>query len=155
MQKKGVSPIIATILLIAFTLALAGLVASWASSFSTGELQKGTECAGAVELSSLKFSGTVVSLKIRNAGTVALTGLKANIEYVAPELSKTYSNLDMTGTQAPAVGTITTATAVSVAPGSIDFFVYNTSNTARPKSVEIIASNCLKYPVNLPFPHEI
>jgi flagellin-like protein len=39
-QKKGVSPLIATVLLIAFAVALGAVVMNWGKSFTTGQMQQ-------------------------------------------------------------------------------------------------------------------
>ena len=36
-NKKGVSPLIATVLLIAVTMAIAGVMATWATTFTAGK----------------------------------------------------------------------------------------------------------------------
>ena len=45
--RKGVSPLIATIILIAFTLVVAGLVAGWVTQFATQQRETFSQCAEA------------------------------------------------------------------------------------------------------------
>lgn len=42
MKKKGISPLIATVLILGFTVALAAIIMTWGTSFTKG-IQKGTE----------------------------------------------------------------------------------------------------------------
>ena len=64
--KKGMSPLIATILLMAFAVALGGMIMNWSSSLPTG----GADCAE-LKLSIDAFcrEGNQVKLGLRNIGT--------------------------------------------------------------------------------------
>jgi len=82
---KGVSPLIATVLLIAFTVAAAGIISSWLQGFTrsttntvTSQSQSELTCSYAgISLSSLKYSASDFSLsgKVENTGKVGIGGI--------------------------------------------------------------------------------
>jgi len=86
---KGVSPLIATVLLIAFTVAAAGIISGWLQGFTrsttntvTSQSQNELICSYAgISLSSLKYSATDFSLsgKIENTGKVGIGGITMQI----------------------------------------------------------------------------
>lgn len=88
---KGISPLIASVLLIGFTVAVAGLVSVWLTSFTrttTGTISdQGTEqvvCSfGGVGLSSLVFRDTSKNLtgNIENTGTVNIGEITLQLLY--------------------------------------------------------------------------
>jgi len=142
MRFKGISPLIATVLLIAITMAIAGVMASWATQFSSGRLAStdtDTNCIGAVDISSLKFDNGLISLKIRNIGNLNLTGLKANLEYT-----------DVTKNRADVVLKDYNITD-PLPEGSTTFLIYNTSDPTTPEKIEVVAANCKNYPASLSF----
>jgi len=79
---KGISPLVATVLLIAFTIGVGGLISVWISGFTqtsskivSKEGEKGLICSnGAIDLSTLRYcSGTNnISGIIKNNGRIAL-----------------------------------------------------------------------------------
>lgn len=88
---KGISPLIATVLLIAFTVAVAGIVSLWVTSFAKTATQQ-TEnksltqitCAyGAISLSDVNFCGTrgEVSGRLSNKGQIALNSIRVQVIY--------------------------------------------------------------------------
>lgn len=142
LSAKGVSPLIAAVLLIAVTMAIAGVMATWATTFTAGKVEEaniGADCIGAIDISSLTFSNTTVSVKIRNvAERINLTNIKASIEYTDATKNKEINIGDYN-----ASGTL--------APGSTTWLIYNTGSAAKPQKIEMLASNCLKYPAALFF----
>ena len=89
---KGISPLIATVLLIAFTMAIAGIMATWATSFVQAKItetenQSQAVCPGAnlraseAILDNTTKRGTVI---VENLGTVALTNFKGYVFYEDP-----------------------------------------------------------------------
>ncbi len=96
-NKKGVSPLIATVLLIAFTVALGAVVMNWGRTYveETAEFsrQKSTteiKCSTDVKLEFLKIKGVekicfnetttgVLNFTIENAGVLEIFGLQVNI----------------------------------------------------------------------------
>jgi flagellin-like protein len=139
---KGISPLIASVLLIAFTMAIAGIMATWATTFSRERLTGAGEeadCIGALDLSSLSFSNGVVTVKIRNvSNNLNLTGLKAYLEYTSSAKNKEYSLKDYNVTD-------------SLPPASTAFFIVDTGDATKPKQIEISAANCAKEPSILLF----
>ncbi len=138
---KGVSPLIASVLLIAVTMAIAGVMATWATSFTATKISEssaGADCIGALDISSLSFSNTTISLKIRNvAERINMTNLKASIDY--------------DGTQSTDIDIKNYNASDPLPPGSATWLVYNTGSTTKPQKIEIRAGNCIKYPAVLYF----
>lgn len=131
--KKGISPLIAAVLLIAFTMTIAGILATWATTFSKERLATSTiegQCLGAIDLTSLSFQNSVVSARIRNvAQSVNLTGLKASIEYANALKNKEYV-LKNYGVPDP------------LDPSSTAFITINTTESAKPLSIDVVSANC-------------
>jgi len=140
--RKGISPLIAAVLLIAFTMAIAGIMATWATTFSREQLITATEeagCIGALDISSLTFSNTTVTLKIRNVGdNINLTGLEATLEYEDARKNKQYVLRDYN-------------VADPLGSGKTTFFIVDTQDTAKPKSIEVTSATCSKQPSLLLF----
>jgi len=72
-RKKGLSPLIAAVILIAATMIIAGILAAWASKFVSEELERaavvsgGAECFGAkFELRSGTYSDRTLTLILDN-----------------------------------------------------------------------------------------
>lgn len=142
-RKKGISPLIASVLLIAFTMAIAGIMATWATNFSReklAETNSEADCVAALDISQLEFhaDGTV-SVKIQNLSKrLNLTGLRAIVEYEDTTKNKQYllSNYNISD---------------PLEPTSIAFFSVNTGITEKPKQLEVVSSNCPKQTPNLDF----
>lgn len=141
-SKKGVSPLIAAVLLIAVTMTIAGVMATWATTFTAGKVQEassGAECIGSIDISSLSFSNTTISLKIRNvAERINLTGIKASVEYTDVTRNREISIKDYNASDPLQMGAST-------------WLIYNTGSTIKPNKIEILALNCVKYPAVLQF----
>ncbi len=141
-MRKGISPLIAAVLLIAVTMAIAGIMASWATTFSTGRLTKTDQeanCIGALDISSLKFDNGTITLKIRNIGSINMTMLKANIEYGDATKNKLDILLKNQNVTDP------------LGPGSTSFLIYKSNETSTPDKIEIFSDNCKSYPASLLF----
>lgn len=86
---KGISPLIATVLLIAFTIAVGGLISIWLTGFTQTTTQSvGNQAAnqitcsnGGLTLSSLSYCGGYLSGKITNVGTVSLGNLSMTVTF--------------------------------------------------------------------------
>ncbi len=139
---KGVSPLIATVLLIAFTMVIAGIMAAWANTFSAQRLASATaaaDCLGVLDLSSLSFNNGTISVKIRNtSGYMNLTDLKATVEYGDVTKNKVYTLKDYNVTD-------------PLPPVTATFFVVSTGNTAKPDKIEVVATNCPQEIISLKF----
>ncbi len=129
-------------LLIAVTMAIAGVMATWATTFTAGKVEEaniGADCIGAIDISSLTFTNTTVTVKIRNvAERFNLTNIKASVEYTDFTKNKEISIRDYNATD-------------PLSPGSTTWLIYNTGSTAKPNKIEILALNCIKYPSTLFF----
>lgn len=142
MGFKGVSPLIAAVLLIAVTMAIAGVMATWATTFTAGKVDEanvGADCIGAIDISSLTFNNGTVSVKIRNvAERINLTIIRASVEYGDASKNKEIliSNYNATD---------------PLSPGTTTWLIYNTGSNTKPQKLEVLASNCLKYPATLFF----
>jgi len=101
---KGVSPLIATILLIAFTLSVAGIVSIWLTGFArTSTETVGKESStqlicsyGGIALSNLKFSNNRLSGSIENTRTIILGNITIQVLYTnasSPQTEKLYVSL--------------------------------------------------------------
>ncbi|MFH1182626.1 MAG: archaellin/type IV pilin N-terminal domain-containing protein [Candidatus Woesearchaeota archaeon] len=113
-QKKGVSPLIATVLLIAFAVALGAVVMNWGKSFAIGTMDKvqdksdqDTTCSGDVSLNVVKLAdGTLqmcyggggtegyIFFIIENTGRVAIN----QIDMQVIGSSDVYANTTLNGT---------------------------------------------------------
>ena len=99
MALKGISPLIAVIMLIAFTMVVSGVLASWATQFVRTELQKCTNAGIWIERASFAYTNQsaglgTLTLQITNTGTVDLTGftITMNYENGTIMLNKNYAN---------------------------------------------------------------
>lgn len=101
-MKKGISPIIATVLMIAFTVAVAGILSGWLTAFTTTSTQtvksqSDTEltCSyGGISIGSLRFSGGYLSGNVDNTRTVSLGGITVQIIFT----NKTIQNVKLCST---------------------------------------------------------
>jgi flagellin-like protein len=90
---KGISPIIAAVLLIAFTIVIGSILLLWSRGFveqplvETGEkAEKEVECAyGFLELSNLEYCNETLKGSIFNKGTIKLKNITIHIVYPAPQ----------------------------------------------------------------------
>jgi flagellin-like protein len=86
-MKKGISTIIASVLMIAFTVAVAGILSGWLTSFTTSSTQtvksqsdiELTCSYGGISLKSLKYSNNNMSGYIDNTRQISLGGITLQI----------------------------------------------------------------------------
>ncbi len=116
MQKRGVSPLIAVVLLVGFTVALAVLIFNWTSIFSSN-LQRGVQ-EGAKEGIACSFTnlpiirnacddGTTLQLTVENPGEINMQQLKVRITG-----SNVNKNADVAGISPFGVAPFSVASAV-------------------------------------------
>ncbi len=133
---KGISPLIATVILIALTMAIAGIMAAFATQITTSrvaESQAKANCLGILDLSSVSFQNTTLSIKVTNQNDKQnLTGFLADIEYGDPQKSKSHSNIQMKNYNF----------SDPLQPSTTDWFIYNSGDTTTPKSIFVFATNC-------------
>lgn len=103
-MKKGVSPFLATVLLIAFAISVAAVFGGWLSSFTqttTEEVQEHSEkrvtCSyGGIALEDLEYNKTIANFsgKIENTDIIVLGNIDFEIFYT--DASRTKLDLNMT-----------------------------------------------------------
>ena len=84
MLNKGISPFIAVILLIAFTVGVSGIISTWLSGYaqttstlvSNQSITEITCTYGGVSLKNLKYSAGNISGTIENTGTISLNAVQ-------------------------------------------------------------------------------
>jgi len=142
-NRKGISPLIAAVLLIAFTMAIAGIMATWATQFSTQKIEQSSaeaECIGILDIGSLSFNNGVISVRVKNlADRINLTDMSAVVEYQDATKNKQYNIRDYNATD-------------PLSPGGVTFFVVNTADSAKPLKMQVFSSNCKRNPAELRFP---
>ena len=139
---KGVSPLIATVLLIAVTMTIAGVVAMWSSTFTSGKIAETEQnvskiCIGAnMKISEAVISNNVGYFKIENIGTTVLSGFNAYLYYSNPALDE-----ELDPTKCFVVGTSTTLANLTIHPGGV-YTINFTNSSGSPQRIRVSAVNC-------------
>jgi len=102
-MNKGVSPLIATVLLIAFTIAVGGIISVWLTSFTTTTTQtvgKQSEAqiicgTGGIQLSNVGFCSPILSGYITNTGSISLGNLTFTVLYNDNTREMFYANYNV------------------------------------------------------------
>lgn len=151
--RKGISPLIAAVLLIVFTMTIAGFMATWATQLTEGNLgsaETGASCIGALDVSSISFATNQtdkkndppdgnVTFRLRNIGNdIELSGLTADLIYADSSKSSAHSNIDLSdyGATDP------------LTEGTTTWIIYNTSDLEKPQTLSVWSSNCPEYVVD-------
>ncbi|MEM4326510.1 MAG: archaellin/type IV pilin N-terminal domain-containing protein [Candidatus Pacearchaeota archaeon] len=85
---KGISPLVAAVLLIAITMTIAGMLAYWATSFTKSGLPTNVtevQCIGAnIRVYDCKYNATLsrADIILQNIGSVDLSNITVNIQYL-------------------------------------------------------------------------
>ncbi|MEM5773141.1 MAG: archaellin/type IV pilin N-terminal domain-containing protein [Candidatus Aenigmatarchaeota archaeon] len=95
---KGISPLIATVLLIALTVAVAGIVGTWLFGFTRTSTQTVQQQAnieiicgnGGISLSDVCYSNGYLAGYMRNTGTITLGNITINILYTNGSVQRYY-----------------------------------------------------------------
>lgn len=136
-NMKGISPLIAAVLLIAFTMTIAGILATWANSFTRDRLATSStegQCLGAIDVTSLSFDSTNITATVRNVGDIVnLTDMRVIVEYTDKTKNKEYI-LSNYGFPNP------------LNPSATGFLSVNTTDTTKPLSVNIVSRTCPRNP---------
>ncbi len=138
MTMKGVSPLIAAVMLIFITMIIAGIMATWSTSLFRAQTSE-LECLGALSVDYPSFNAGVVDVKIKNTDDkVELTGLRVYLEYSNSSKNKDYlaSTYGITD---------------PLTPASVDWFRVDTGDTTVPVSIEVMALSCPKGSVSVNF----
>jgi len=81
-KPKGISPLVAVIMLIAFTMIIAGILAGWATRFASEQRANLELCVRAnMIIRSASYANNNVTLMLYNAGTVPLRGFNVQVTY--------------------------------------------------------------------------
>lgn len=83
-NRKGISPLIAVIMLIAFTMIVAGILAGWATQFVTQSRDELQYCARAqllIQRAYYENSTNELTLALFNTGDVPLNGFHITLTY--------------------------------------------------------------------------
>jgi flagellin-like protein len=99
-KSKGISPLVAVIMLIAFTMIVAGILAGWATRFATEQRSMLERCVRANLVIKKAIYDNIngnLSLMLYNAGTVPLNDFQVQVTYDenGPPLPSTW-NIDAT-----------------------------------------------------------
>ena len=130
-MRKGLSLLVATILLVAFTSIIASFLFSWSKIFSTSTLETAQQCSPAYSIESLSILNTNISITLYNPNSyTAFTGLRATLLY--RDSSKNIQNINLSayGAKDP----METADITSV--------VIDTPYDEKPERVLISSKNC-------------
>jgi flagellin-like protein len=114
---KGISPLVATVLLIAFVVSVGGLVAAWTTSFTKDTTQLVADQSklqitcqyGKLNLKNLQFASTPVKLSgiIENNGLIALGNLTLTVIYQNASSQRIQLCSDPTGAASCSSGNLT------------------------------------------------
>ncbi len=128
-MAKGISELIATVLLIAVAVIVAMVMLNWSNFFSENRLDEsriGIRCMDAIDLSQPLFSNTTINVTISNTNNrISLMGLKARITY-ENDIERVFGNL----------------TNSSIMPREVANVLIDTGNAEKPIKIEVTASNC-------------
>lgn len=136
MERKGISPLIATVLLIAFTMAIAGIMATWATSFvnvkmSEADNASAATCTGILNVDARIYQGKGFAIVDIASSTTGLTSWKGYLYYDDPSKNKDAGLSD---------------TDISLRTGdtwTFNFTAPNFTNTSSaPKSLKLSSGNC-------------
>jgi flagellin-like protein len=95
-KEKGISPLVAVIMLIAFTMIVAGILAGWATRFATEQRSMLEKCVRSNIVIKKAVYDTVdenISLMLYNAGTVPLKDFQVQVTFdeSGPEMPVTWN----------------------------------------------------------------
>jgi flagellin-like protein len=125
---KGISPLIASVVLIAVTLAIAGVLTTWLWGYfpqQTTTIQLRTECMGALSAEPATFSNGITKVIVRNMkSSINLTDLRA-FWYIG-------------GVPTPSP----TSYATNQSLGPFEAIQLTLPTGQKPEKVEIWATNC-------------
>ncbi|MEM5825862.1 MAG: archaellin/type IV pilin N-terminal domain-containing protein [Candidatus Aenigmatarchaeota archaeon] len=142
-RLKGISPLIATVLLIALTMTIAGIVAMWASTFTGSRLEETEKnatqiCIGAnLRISEARIVNNVGYFRLENVGTTPLTGFKAYLFYSNPANDE---ELDPTKCYYVYNSSYTLAN-LTVKPGEI-YTINFTNSSGSPIRIRVSSISC-------------
>lgn len=129
--RKGVSPLVAAVLLIALTMAIAGILATFATNISTTRLTEAKRCSPGLSLLDLDFkNGNITVRMVNNNRNNAMEGI--NLFVVYEDKTKNKEKLPLSAY----------APKDSLAPLDRMTIVIPTNDTTRPERLEIVSTTC-------------
>ena len=138
---KGISPLIAAVLLVAFTMTIAGIMAAWATTFATGRLGEAS-CALSLRILDLKFTNGNVSVRVINENNnLNLTNLKLSLVYTDQTKNRENVALKTYNSEADPLEPSERQTIV----------IATNDNATEPDKIEILAANCPNVPATAKF----
>lgn len=134
MNAKGISPLIATVLLIALTMAIAGVMATWATGFVKNQIQEveaensiqTVGCSASLSVDARIVGGKGFAIVSVDAASKPLTNWTAYVFYDDPSKNENGALVN---------------SSVTLDVGQVSTFNF-TNSSATPKKVRISASNC-------------
>ena len=134
---KGISPLIAAVLLIAFTMAIAGIMATWATSFTEETFNINLNIILLTILIIFPFS-MLIAQGDADKDDIALKGIDASVEYLDVSKNIIYT-LSSYGVNDP------------LGPGVSQWVLIQTGDATKPIKIEVTAKNCPDSPASLNF----
>lgn len=138
-MRKGVSPLIAAVVLIAFTITIAFIIANWGTSFvqsQTEDISSQIQCLNALSTGNPQFypnqegGASKIAISVTNLNRkIDLVNIKLSVYY--DDSSKNLENID---------------TGITLAPGDTKTIVQDLAATEKPTSVRVVAGNCPNAP---------
>jgi flagellin-like protein len=103
-MNKGVSPLIATVLLIAFTIAVGGIISVWLTSFTTTTTQTVGQqsqtqivCGtGGIQLSNVGYCSPYITGYVSNTGSISLGNITFTVLYADTTREMFYTQYNST-----------------------------------------------------------
>ena len=137
MKFRGVSPLIASVILIALTMVIAGIMATYATSISEERLLQVQQCSPALTLLDLDFNnGNVTTRIVNNNKKVVMQDISVSIIYEDP--AKNLENIPL-DKYAPKD---------SLNPLERMTVVIPTNDTTSPRKLEVVSLTCSEIPVS-------
>src|SRR3972149_6856661 len=138
---KGISPLIAAVLLISFTMAIGGVLLIWSSTFSQQRISSAEKCSLAMGIDSnyIESSKTLaksVNIRIRNKADGDLTGLKASILYY--DSSKNLDGIPI----AVESNRVLVAAKGTLSTGETTNAVIEVTDKGYPSKIEVVSAEC-------------
>ncbi|MBI4019077.1 MAG: hypothetical protein HY364_02390 [Candidatus Aenigmarchaeota archaeon] len=149
-SRKGISPLIAAVLLVAFTMSIAGLMAAWATTFTQTRLQS-LDCANAMDISQLTFADENVTIRIRNIDSTSdISNMTISIIFNDANATLNREAVPVTlpfeETQANYKTKVELSAPNPLSAGAAASMKINLFSSLKPKNIEVNSLNC-KQPV--------
>ena len=130
-MHKGISPLVASVLLIAITMAMAGLMATFATNISSEKLLEAKRCSPTLTLIDLSFKNGSITTRISNNNkNVVMETISLSVIY--DDATKNKENVPLS---------------VYAAKDSLNLneritIIIPTNDTTKPKKIEVVSKTC-------------